>query len=99
MRIYFFVLSAYLLISFGCKKEVTLQNDTGAVFQYVTAQFAPGVEIGEIYSTKNFAAFTDLAYYDSSWYAVFRMGTAHNWGPNGQIKVLTSTDGHTWKVK
>lgn len=82
-----------------CKKDVVLVNDTGAVFYCQTAPIAPGLEIGEIYHSKNFAAFTDLAYYNDLWYATFRVGTSHANGVNGQIKILTSKDGVIWNVE
>lgn len=82
----------------ACKKEVTLTNDTGAVFDCQTAEVAPGIQLGEIYATNNFAAFTDLTFFDNRWFAAFRLGTEHVGGVDGQIKVLSSTDGKEWKV-
>jgi hypothetical protein len=98
MRIYLASLLASLFLFSACKKESALVNDTGTVFNFATTKADPGIDIGDIYTTQNFAAFTDLANYSGSWYAVFRIGTSHAGGEDGQIKILTSTDGSAWKV-
>jgi hypothetical protein len=88
------------LITFiqSCKKESALINDTGEIFNFTAVKIDPAIDIGDIYNSRNFAAFTDLSNYNGVWYATFRIGTAHAQGENGQIKVLTSIDGLEWKV-
>ena len=83
----------------GCKKE-TIDSDLGVSFTYEPKEIRDGVRVGEIYKTGNFAAFTDLAYFNQSWFAVFRVGTEHVGGINGQIKILRSDDAMaTWKIE
>ena len=82
----------------SCKKESAIINDTGSVFNFITTNVDSGIDIGDIYTSENFVAFTDVCYYNNLWYSVFRIGTQHAGGENGQIKVLTSTDGVEWKV-
>jgi hypothetical protein len=95
-KCFLFVLPCLL---FGaCRKQPPIINDIGVVTAYQPHQVNAGLEIGEIYSTKNFAAFTDLAHYNHAWYAVFRVGTSHDGGRDGQIKILSSADGQNWKV-
>ena len=83
---------------YGCTKEIIV-NDLGSSIEYQAKEIAPGIEIGDVYSTKNFAAFTDIAYYDNAWYITFRVGTKHGGGLNGEIKVLKSNDAITWAVQ
>jgi len=82
----------------GCTKEVIV-NDVGSSIEYQSKQIAPGIIVGDVYSTKNFAAFTDIAYYNNAWYIIFRAGTKHIGGLNGQIKILKSSDAITWTVQ
>jgi hypothetical protein len=82
----------------SCKKESALINDTGSVFNFITTDIDSGINVGDIYSSKNFAAFTDVCYYNNLWYSVFRVGTEHAGGEDGQIKIITSSDGIEWKV-
>jgi hypothetical protein len=99
MKVRFPGLLICLFIFFStCKKESTIINDTGTIFNFASVKADSGIDIGDIYQTKNFAAFTDIAYYNGLWYSVFRIGTSHANGENGQIKVLTSADGTVWKV-
>jgi hypothetical protein len=92
-------LSGFLIIFIqSCKKETVLINDTGEVFSFTAVKIDSGIVIGDIYTSPNFAAFTDIANYKGLWYAAFRIGTQHAGGENGQIKVLTSIDGLEWKV-
>ncbi|MEP6683362.1 MAG: hypothetical protein ABJA35_08880 [Parafilimonas sp.] len=86
-----------LIFLSGCTKTV-IKEDEGSSFDYNPKQIAHGVLIGDVYNTNNFAAFTDIAYYDNAWYIVFRAGTIHVGGLKGQIKVLKSTDAVTWTV-
>lgn len=88
----------FILLYTACKKDSALVRDVGTIFYYSTAQLDSAVEIGEIYHTQNFAAFTDLTFFNGSWYSVFRVGTAHTSGENGEIKILNSPDGLVWKV-
>lgn len=97
MKPFCFIGFLFILMQ-SCKKESALINDTGVVYNYTSIKLDSGIQIGEIYHTSNFAAFTDIAYYNGLWYTVFRIGTAHAEGENGQIKVLSSTDGLIWKV-
>ena len=92
------ILLLFCVLITCCKKESALINDTGAVFNFVTIKADSAIDIGDIYTSQNFAAFTDLAYYNGLWYTAFRIGTAHAGGENGQIKILTSADGYVWKV-
>ena len=82
---------------FGCTKE-TIKQDLNETFEYEPKQISPGINSGAIYSTKNFAAFTDIVYYNNQWFVTFRAGTQHLGGLNGQIKIMTSKDRKTWKV-
>lgn len=82
----------------GCTKEVIL-NDLGNSFTYNPARIASGITIGNVYHTNNFAAFTDITYYNNAWYIVFRAGTKHVGGLNGEIKILKSNDAITWTVQ
>ena len=82
----------------GCTKEVIL-NDLGNSFTYNPSRIASGITIGNVYHTNNFAAFTDITYYNNAWYIVFRAGTKHVGGLNGEIKVLKSNDAITWTVQ
>ncbi|WP_217602695.1 hypothetical protein [Chitinophaga sp. GbtcB8] len=74
-------------------------NDIDSTFKYEPKQLTKGILLGEIYSTENFAAFTDIAYYNNNWYVVFRAGTAHADNQPGKIKILKSKDATTWKVE
>jgi hypothetical protein len=98
MRIYLSILLFCLFLFSACKKESALINDTGTIFNFATVRADSGIDIGDIYTTQNFAAFTDVAYFNGLWYTVFRIGTSHDGGEDGQIKVLTSTNGFSWKV-
>lgn len=98
MRNYLFIFLCCFFIFFGCKKESALVNDVGTVFNFSAFKVDSAISIGDIYQTNNFAAFTDIAYFNGLWYTVFRIGTSHDAGENGQIKVLTSTNGLSWKV-
>ena len=93
-----FVISSSLITISSCKKESAIINNTGSVFNFITTNVDSGIDIGDIYTSENFVAFTDVCYYNNLWYSVFRIGTQHAGGENGQIKVLTSTDGVEWKV-
>jgi len=55
--------------------------------------------LGNVYVTINFASFTDIVHYNKSWYIIFRAGTKHSGGQNGQIKILKSDDAITWTVQ
>jgi hypothetical protein len=91
--------SMFVLYSFcGCTKEVIL-NDLGNSFTYNPLRITSGITIGDVYNSKNFAAFTDITYYNNVWYIVFRVGTKHIGGLNGEIKVLKSNDAITWTVQ
>ena len=92
-----FLLFSFCYVFIGCKKEI-ITNDIGESFNYSAKVIAPGVTIGDIYTTGNFASFTDIAYYNNSWYVIFRTGTKHIGGVNGKIKILKSTDAITWTV-
>ena len=92
------LLFSFISFFYGCTKDVIL-NDKGSVVTYQPSQIAAGVELGEVYSTNNFAAFTDIVQYENAWYIAFRVGTAHLEGLNGQIKILKSTDGIRWIVE
>ncbi|SFQ26558.1 hypothetical protein SAMN05444277_107184 [Parafilimonas terrae] len=76
-----------------------LVNDEGEIFSFKAIQLDSAVEVGNIYQSQNFAAFTDIANYNGTWYVVFRIGTSHVGGENGQIKIMTSKDGIEWHVK
>ncbi|MFN3192960.1 MAG: sialate O-acetylesterase [Aureliella sp.] len=53
--------------------------------------------VKRIWSESQHQAFTDLVRFRDSWYCVFREGSAHV-SPDGQIRVLRSADGLTWKT-
>lgn len=93
----FLLLICSICFLYGCSK-VVITNDEGSSFTYQPNEIAPGVQLGEIYDTYNFCAFTDIVFFQHAWYAIFRVGTEHIGGLNGQIKVLRSTDAITWKV-
>lgn len=101
MRKCLLILLTSFLPFISCRKEVisTLVNDTGSIHYCEASKVALGVEVGEIYNSQNFAAFTDVAYYNGLWYATFRVGTAHVGGENGQIKILTSANSEKWTVE
>jgi hypothetical protein len=82
---------------YGCKKDI-ISNDIGNTFKYEPKEITPGMSLGEVYDTYDFAAFTDIVYYDNAWYVTFRVGRKHLGGINGQIKILRSTDAVIWKV-
>lgn len=82
----------------SCKKEIIV-NDVGKSFNYSPQEIAQGINLGNVYNTVNFAAFTDIVNYDSTWYIVFRAGTKHVGGLNGEIKILKSKDAITWTVE
>src|SRR5579864_8364545 len=86
------------LIFFGCKKDVLI-NDEGRISTYNPDEIAPGIQLGKVYNSNNFAAFTDIVYYNNNWFITFRVGTQHVGGANGQIEVLKSIDGIEWKVE
>jgi hypothetical protein len=88
----------FLYFFYGCTKEV-IKNDEGSVFTYQPTEITPGIQLGEVYSTNNFSAFTDIVHYENAWYIVFRVGTAHLGGLNGQIKILKSEYGINWTVE
>jgi hypothetical protein len=88
----------FLYFLCGCTKE-TIVTDLGQSFKYQPKEIAPGIMLGDVYNTINFAAFTDITYYNNAWYLVFRAGTKHLGGLNGQIKILKSTDATTWTVE
>jgi hypothetical protein len=98
MKIYFSIFFACLFVLYACKKESALINDDGVVYNLAIVKVDSGIDIGDIYKTKNFSAFTDIAYFNGLWYVVFRIGTSHSGGEDGQIKILTSADGEAWKV-
>ncbi len=93
--LYLFCFSCFL---YGCRKDV-ITNDTGSDFVYQPKEIASGIELGEVYATNNFCAFTDIVYYDNAWYVIFRVGTQHIGGLNGEIKILKSIDQVTWTVQ
>ncbi len=88
----------FLYFLCGCTKEVIV-NDLGDSFKYGPEEIAPGVMLGDVYATKNFASFTDIAHYNKSWYVIFRAGTKHIGGLNGEIKIVKSDDAITWTVQ
>lgn len=102
MKFSFLQLLLCLVLFCSCKKDKPftdlIVNDIDSVFAYEPSKFAEGIMLGKVYSTTNFAAFTDIAYYHKHWYVVFRAGTAHVKGQPGKIKVLKSKDGVNWKV-
>jgi hypothetical protein len=98
MKVCFPGLLACLFILSACKKESAIINDAGTIFNFASVKADSGINIGDIYESNNFAAFTDIAHFNGLWYTVFRVGTSHSGGEDGQIKILTSKDGLTWKV-
>lgn len=95
------LLAIGLLIIFeGCSKEkLGLTDDEGKTFRYSNTPLEPGITYGSIYYSSSFNAFTDLAFYNGKWIAVFREGVAHADNNPGRIKIVTSKDGNAWKVE
>ena len=91
-------LFCFLIVLSSCAKE-TIGKDEGDSFTYSPKEISQGVLLGEIYKTNNFASFTDIAYFNKAWYVIFRVGTEHMGGLNGQIKIVKSTDGIKWTVQ
>lgn len=91
------VILTFCFLAASCTKDV-ITNDLGESFSYNSKMLTDGVVIGDIYSTGNFASFTDIAHYNNFWYVIFRTGTKHIGGLNGEIKILKSTDALTWTV-
>ncbi|MCH2203354.1 MAG: glycoside hydrolase [Fuerstiella sp.] len=54
------------------------------------------VSVREIWASGAHNAFTDLCRFQDDWWVVFREAERHG-GPGGQIRVLSSKDGETWK--
>ena len=52
--------------------------------------------VKKIWSAGRHNAFTDLIRFDEKWFCTFREAEAHV-GGNGQIRVLTSSDGEAWR--
>lgn len=89
-----------LIIFEGCSKDkIGLTDDEGKTFQYSNTPLQPGITYGSIYFSSSFNAFTDLAYFNGKWIAVFREGTAHADNNPGRIKIVTSKDGNRWEVE
>jgi hypothetical protein len=97
LRIHVILIFCFMYFFYGCKKDI-ITNDIGSTFKYEPKKIAPGMNLGEVYDTYDFAAFTDIVYYDNAWYVTFRVGRKHLGGINGEIKILKSTDAVTWKV-
>src|SRR5690349_6687623 len=91
-------LLCFLVVLSSCSKE-TISKDEGTTFTYSPKEIAPGVLLGEVYKTNNFASFTDITYFNHAWYVIFRAGTEHMGGLNGQIKIVKSTDAVKWTVQ
>jgi hypothetical protein len=88
----------FLYFLCGCTKEVIV-NDLGYAYKYEPKKIASGVMLGNVYVTNNFASFTDITHYNNSWYVIFRAGTEHIGGVNGEIKILKSNDAITWTIQ
>jgi hypothetical protein len=88
----------FLFFLGACTKE-TIVNDLGDSFKFTPQEITSGIMLGDIYDTRNFASFTDIVNYNKSWYVIFRVGTQHIGGLNGEIKILKSDDAVTWKVQ
>lgn len=54
------------------------------------------VSVKKIWDAAPHNAFTDLVRFKDKWFCVFREGKGHV-SPDGALRVLTSTDGETWK--
>ena len=54
------------------------------------------VEVNQIWGEGSHNAFTDLLRHEDKWYCVFREGKEHA-SFDGQIRVLVSTDGKSWR--
>jgi len=54
------------------------------------------LEVRKIWDKASHNAFTDLIRFGNRWYCVFREGEAHV-SPDGALRVITSSDGKTWK--
>lgn len=54
------------------------------------------ISVKKIWDAAPHCAFTDLARFNDQWFCTFREANGHING-NGKIRVLTSTDGDTWK--
>ncbi len=53
--------------------------------------------LDRIWGTAEHSAFTDLINHLGEWFCVFREGEGHVYGRDGQIRVIHSTDGESWK--
>jgi len=93
-----YLLPCFLIVLCSCTKEA-IRSDEGASLTFSPKEIAPGVLLGEVYKTNNFASFTDITYFDNAWYIIFRVGTGHMKGLNGQIKIVKSTDAVKWTVQ
>jgi hypothetical protein len=98
LRIHIMLTFCFMYFFYGCKKDV-ITNDIGSTFKYQPEEIAPGMNLGEVYDTYDFAAFTDIVYYNNAWYVTFRVGRKHLGGINGEIKIMKSTDAVIWKVE
>jgi hypothetical protein len=54
------------------------------------------LKIQALWQSVNHSAFTDLIFFNHTWYCVFREGSTHM-SHDGQILVLTSSDGQNWQ--
>ncbi|GGH80184.1 hypothetical protein HNQ91_004903 [Filimonas zeae] len=98
-----FVLAASTVL-YSCRKSQTPKSneldepvDTTTYF-YTPVSIGKGVVAGSVYKTNEFAAFTDLTFFDKAWFIVYRVGSNHVGGTDGVIKILKSTDTKTWQV-
>lgn len=54
------------------------------------------ISVKKIWDLAPYNAFTDLIYYKGIFYCCFRESDSHAGGEDGQIRVITSSDGVTW---
>lgn len=51
-----------------------------------------------VWQSEKHSAFTDLIYFEHSWWCAFREGSTHM-SLDGTIRVMTSVDGHDWQTQ
>lgn len=67
---------------------------------FSTVAFAAGPRIVEtrmIWNQAEYNSFVDLVRFKKNWFCTFREGERHVYGKDGEIRVITSSDGRDWR--